>query len=672
MKRLLGFVIGGFFLATAGVALAAPPGPGQHFDCSNGGSGISCASDDTGCVPDTKDHGKCSDGIAKAFSKAIATVIKCHAKQADAAWSTSNGKPKTFDEEACETSGGGKSAKEKLDAAIAKLAPLCTATQLSNATTEETALFADKTNAASLDAQNAGVYCQGTNDIDPGGDDAGKIPDGTDSKNVLKCEDTVGKNLSKLIAATIKCHIKLADSDSKGVDFDEESCEGTNPSQKGALDKFNQARDKLIALGICPTCLNATGQNTLASNTQSRFDTDNQLIYPCPAPSCAPIVVGQAIPHTYKLQGTTDPQKRCTTNSASNRFGTCSSDTDCGGTAGACMQLPWVTADGQIMPFSIGTQTTFTVNTADSYPTCEHALCIPCGNANAPCAGIPGCEVAGNPNGCVPRGTQGCCNQPAFIVPTFFVNILGGLCSRVDQIGCGGGVVNTSQPQTGHNKVAKQGDTSDPGADCCYNGHPTSECLGGTNLNDDPTLAAQGGCTTSGAGNDYKGKITKTVGGGATDADGIQFRYSVPELSTTWTDGQSPPGSCANGSTYDDGELLVSQLILKADTTTSGASGSFTDQNGDGCKRAGAGYISSTNPATDGPITVPGAESGGPARPQAYDASTGSIAAAVSVVFSGPSSPIRDIGFVAITPQQAAIIAPNLACSCTVQPDCPE
>src|SRR5947199_171152 len=318
------------------------------------------------------------------------------------------------------------------------------------------------------------------------------------------------------------------------------------------------------------------------------------------------------------------------------------------------------------------TQTTFTVATEGAAPMCEHNLCIPCGNPNASCAGIPGCEVADNPNGCVPRGTQGCCDQPAFIVPTFFVNILGGLCSRVDQIGCGGGVVNTSNPQSGHNKVTKNGDTSDPGADCCYNGHPASECLNNTNLNDDPTLAAQGGCSVNGAGVDYKGKIVKAIGGGATDAPGIHFRYTVPELSTTWTDGQSPPGTCANGSTYDDGELLVSQLILKADTTTSGATGSFTDQNGDGCKRAGAGFISATNTQTDGPITVPGAEGGGPARPQPYNGSSGSVTAAVSEVFSGPNSPIRDIGFVAITPNQAAVVVPALSCSCTVQPDCPE
>src|SRR5207253_8722915 len=126
----------------------------------------------------------------------------------------------------------------------------------------------------------------------------------------------------------------------------------------------------------------------------------------------------------------------------------------------------------------------------------------------------------------------------------------------------------------------------------------------------------------------------------------------------------------APGSTYDDQELLVSQLILKAEPTSAGASGSFVDMNGDPglctctsgsppcspagsghcaqggsscttnadchCSRAGAGFIASTNPQTDGPITVPGAPAG-PARPQSYDGTQGSVAAAVSEVFSGPN-----------------------------------
>jgi len=264
--------------------------------------------------------------------------------------------------------------------------------------------------------------------------------------------------------------------------------------------------------------------------------------------------------------------------------------------------------------------------------------------------------VPGNPNGCVPRGTQGCCDQPAFIVPTFFVNILGGLCSRVDQIDCGVGVVNTSNPQTGDNDVIKMADTSDPGPDCIY----------GTT--DDPPHKL---CTATGEGNDLNGKIVSTIGNNSPDANGIQFRLTTPELSTTWTDGQSPAGTCANGSTYDDGELLVSQLVLKAEPTSAGASGAFVDMNGDGCRRAGSGFIAPTNPDTDGPITVPGGTAG-PLRPQSYDGTVGPVTGAVSEVFSGPNSPIRDIGFVATTPNQPAVVVPAVTCTCTPVAGCPE
>ena len=105
MKRLLGFAIGAFVLMAAGAAVAAPPGPGQKFDCSQGGSGISCASDDTGCVPQSKDVPtgnvstlKCGDGLGKAFAGAIRAVIKCHAKMAS---SVLKGAP--VDDEVCES-----------------------------------------------------------------------------------------------------------------------------------------------------------------------------------------------------------------------------------------------------------------------------------------------------------------------------------------------------------------------------------------------------------------------------------------------------------------------------------------------------------------------------------------------------------------------------------------
>src|SRR5437879_6586102 len=219
MTRLVGLALGSMLVLTSAVALAAPPGPGQKFDCSQGGSGISCASDDTGCVPQSKDVPtgnvstlKCGDGLGKAFAGAIRAVIKCHAKMAS---SVLKGAP--VDDEVCESNDPvkHKSAKEKLDAAIAKIAPLCTSTQLTLANAQESTLFASKTNPLSLDAQAGAVYCDGSTSIDPGGDDAGTISttDPTNDGNRLKCANTVGSELGKLVAAAIKCHIKLADSD---------------------------------------------------------------------------------------------------------------------------------------------------------------------------------------------------------------------------------------------------------------------------------------------------------------------------------------------------------------------------------------------------------------------------------------------------------------------------
>jgi len=95
---------------------------------------------------------------------------------------------------------GGRSAKEKLDAAIGKVSFLCSASQLAAAATQESTLFAGQTNAASLDAQNGDVYCETGTAIDPSGDDAGQIPS---TKDRLTCADTVGSELGKLAAAKV-------------------------------------------------------------------------------------------------------------------------------------------------------------------------------------------------------------------------------------------------------------------------------------------------------------------------------------------------------------------------------------------------------------------------------------------------------------------------------------
>jgi len=294
MKGILGVAIGGIFLLGAGGAFATPPGPGQCFNgASNPGPGFSgcdtgicatdtpeCAKDDSGCVPDTKNHEKCSAAVVKAFDKAIQCVIKCHCKQAQNLLAN-----KQFNEEACESGPSPKanSCKEKLDATRAKLtaAGICSGTQNAGAAVEEATLFADKSNSLSLDAQNGATFCDSTSGsmiMASDSDDAGFVPA---NKDVLKCECTVGKNLGKLVHASLICHVKLAHSFALGKAFDEEACEEIGGG-KGALGKFNHARDVIIAKGVCPPCQDAAHQDTLAAGALGQVDAANVIAYPCP------------------------------------------------------------------------------------------------------------------------------------------------------------------------------------------------------------------------------------------------------------------------------------------------------------------------------------------------------------------------------------------------------
>src|SRR5438876_912854 len=155
MKRLLAITIGSLCLLTAGMALAGPGDP--------------IGGDDPGCAPANKDDLKCSDGNLKNFAKAWAAAIKCHIKQADSAFK--NAAP--ADDEACETNGAGKSAKEKLDAARAKL--VCPAGVTANVNGLETTLFANSGTSGSADQQAGDIYCDPGLAIDSGGDDAGTV-----------------------------------------------------------------------------------------------------------------------------------------------------------------------------------------------------------------------------------------------------------------------------------------------------------------------------------------------------------------------------------------------------------------------------------------------------------------------------------------------------------------
>ena len=280
MARCLAIAIETSVFLIGGAALAAPPGPGQHFDCSTGGTN-SCATDDTGCVPSTPDTLECAAGLVKAFLNAVKALEKCHCKQAGTLLAG-----KSFDEEACENGTGaprpGKSAREKLDAALTKLEPLCSSQQLLDAHVEEQILFADKSQPLSADAQIGETYCDSTSGamvMTSDSDDAGWVPH---TKDILKCECAFGRNQVKLGAAIAGCHVKMAASFFGGKDFDERTCEELDSiKHKSAVEKYDAAAAALVGKGTCPPCADLAHQTARGEYLRAQLDSANSLAYPC-------------------------------------------------------------------------------------------------------------------------------------------------------------------------------------------------------------------------------------------------------------------------------------------------------------------------------------------------------------------------------------------------------
>jgi hypothetical protein len=229
----------------------ALPAPGDPF----GG-------DDAGCVPTTAPVGKCEDGVAKALTKYVQALLKCHINAAD-----QGVKGKAFDEELCESDPTtGKGAKEKYDVAIAKLAPTCGGQcAITNAPGLRAAI------EMVLEANNGLIYaCSGTAF---GGDDSGNVP--PDSATG-KCENGVAKALTKYVQALLKCHIKAADQGVKGKAFDEELCESDPSTGKGAKEKYDAAIAKLAL--TCPMCSTANA-SAVRSLAETAVECHNGDVY---------------------------------------------------------------------------------------------------------------------------------------------------------------------------------------------------------------------------------------------------------------------------------------------------------------------------------------------------------------------------------------------------------
>ncbi len=373
----------------------------------------------------------------------------------------------------------------------------------------------------------------------------------------------------------------------------------------------------------------------------------------------------------------------------------CIQDSDCGscpgGNPGCCAQTPWVTVGPGLQPLPTGITTDFNVAASGSFPTCEHQACIQCGNPNAVCTGVKsGCDAAAT-NPSAPQCVQStCCDAPGFHLPALQINLgLFRICTRLDQIDCGIGVVNTSNPQSGHNEVKKSADSLAPGADCLY--ASSIDCTGNTVTN--PGDTDDGACQA-----DNFGKIRTCRGADVNpnpDTEGVHVRLSTPGFATAWLiandetcpsdavfDGRhcnnthtsctmdadcgGTPGSCKPA------DSLFSSLYQIAEPTTAGATGEFTSlKPGDGCG-LGPGSQGFTPSSPSGPIVV---KADAP-KPHPHGVDPGTAAGEGRTVAAGeafsPQSPLFDIGFVTVTEVQMTRTGTAAACSCTPTPICAE
>jgi hypothetical protein len=192
----------------------------------------------------------------------------------------------------------------------------------------------------------------------------------------------------------------------------------------------------------------------------------------------------------------------------------------------------------------------------------------------------------------------------------------------------------STNPQPDINRL---GDTSDPDSNSCG------------------TLG--GGCNTSAgnAGADTKGNTNTTRGGNVNGITGkVHTAVDIPVHSLTWI---AADASCPDtDGTFNPGtDTPVTDFTFILSPTTGHTSATFTDLNGDGCAKAGAGPLSKTADGVpaNGPCCVVG---------QATTVS------ATAVAFTG-GAPLYDLTFRSITPTTITACDPSSVGTCTLTTD---
>jgi hypothetical protein len=239
MARLIVLVVGFAVLCGTGTARA-----GRRF----GG-------DDTGFVPPSRSVARCEDMVAKLLRRDAACLDGCTFRAAGRAFF--QGKP--FDDEQCEARCGTAFISRATGLLARNICPPCI-----------TAVSPAVIVMINEQASNAGtglVACAGT--VPLGGDDDGFVaPDAATGR----CELAVGRNVSKLDGALIRCHVNAANVALRGGAFDDEGCEAE------AERRYDAANATLTG---CPLCLDAVRMGT---QLRASHDAANGLIY-CASPS---------------------------------------------------------------------------------------------------------------------------------------------------------------------------------------------------------------------------------------------------------------------------------------------------------------------------------------------------------------------------------------------------
>jgi len=218
--------------------------------------------DDTGETSTDKVKVKCEVKASKNTGKLVAAILKCQTKLVDNAFKQ---KP-ALDEQGCENAAETKFTTKSPNADCPCFTPggvIAIAEPVINANTGLT-------------------YC------DPAGSPIAALPDNgaaeitgnvPSTKDILKYEDKVGKNIGKLVGAYLKCHQTFASNVQKGTtanndDTAEEACE------VAAVGAFNTA---VGALTGGQGCEDIAG---VVSLTEAQLEGGNFLTF-CESPSGA-------------------------------------------------------------------------------------------------------------------------------------------------------------------------------------------------------------------------------------------------------------------------------------------------------------------------------------------------------------------------------------------------